>query len=81
MNLFGRSIANSPYSTDRAYHSKRGEIQLQTTRKDGTELEKNMDIKDLTWNEIQSKRFNNSLFPRSIRVAVTAAGKAEMSSA
>jgi len=26
-----------------------------------------MDIKDLTWNETQSKRFNNSLFPRSIR--------------
>ena len=26
-----------------------------------------MDIKDLAWNETQSKRFNNSLFPRSIR--------------
>ena len=26
-----------------------------------------MDIKDLAWNETQSKRFNNLLFPRSIR--------------
>jgi len=26
-----------------------------------------MDIKDLAWNETQSKRFNNSMFPRSIR--------------
>lgn len=26
-----------------------------------------MDIKDLAWNETQSKRFNNSLLPRSIR--------------
>jgi len=26
-----------------------------------------MNIKELTWNETQSKRFNNSLFPRSIR--------------
>jgi len=26
-----------------------------------------MDIKDLAWNETQSERFNNSLFPRSIR--------------
>ena len=28
---------------------------------------KNMDIKDLTWNEISSRRFNNPLFPKSIR--------------
>ena len=26
-----------------------------------------MEIKDLAWNETLSKRFNNSLFPRSIR--------------
>jgi len=26
-----------------------------------------MDIKDLAWNETQSKRFNNSMFPESIR--------------
>ena len=26
-----------------------------------------MDIKDLTWNEISSRRFNNPLFPKSIR--------------
>ena len=28
---------------------------------------KNMDIKDLTWNEISARRFNNPLFPKSIR--------------
>ena len=27
---------------------------------------KNMEIKDLTWNEISSTRFNNPLFPESI---------------
>jgi len=26
-----------------------------------------MEIKDLTWNEISSRRFNNLLFPKSIR--------------
>jgi len=29
-----------------------------------------MDIKDLAWNETQSKRFNNSMFPRSIRCLI-----------
>ena len=39
---------------------------------------KNMDIKDLTWNEISSRRFNNPLFPKSIRgilVGKSACGK------
>jgi len=37
-----------------------------------------MDVKGLTWNETLSKRFNNSLFPRSIRgltVGKSASGK------
>ena len=37
-----------------------------------------MDIKDLTWNEISSRRFNNPLFPKSIRgilVGKSACGK------
>ena len=37
-----------------------------------------MDIKDLTWNEIFSRRFNNALFPKSIRgilVGKSACGK------
>jgi len=37
-----------------------------------------MDVKDLAWNETLSKRFNNSLFPRSIRdliVGKSASGK------
>ena len=37
-----------------------------------------MDIKDLTWNEISSRRFNNLLFPKSIRgilVGKSACGK------
>jgi len=39
---------------------------------------KNMEIKDLTWNEISSRRFNNPLFPKSIRgilVGKSACGK------
>jgi len=39
---------------------------------------KNMDNKDLTWNEISSRRFNNPLFPKSIReilVGKSASGK------
>jgi len=37
-----------------------------------------MDIKGLAWNETSSKRFNNALFPRSIRglvVGQSASGK------
>ena len=37
-----------------------------------------MDIKDLTWNEVSSRRFNNPLFPKSIReilVGKSACGK------
>ena len=39
---------------------------------------KNIDIKDLTWNEISSRRFNNPLFPKSIRgilIGKSACGK------
>jgi len=39
---------------------------------------KNMEIKVLTWNEISSRRFNNLLFPKSIRgilVRKSACGK------
>jgi len=37
-----------------------------------------MEIKDLTWNKISSRRFNNSLFPKSFRgilVGKSACGK------
>jgi len=40
-----------------------------------------MDIKDLAWNETQSNRFNNSIFPRNIWGLIVGKSNCEKNSA